>query len=129
MSTAEDPIPSFQGGPNIAMKIPLADYESTLRFYRDVVGLPQLDSYKPDNVFQFGPSLLWLDCMPELKQTEIWLELLASDTTLASDYLSRAGVERCDSVEKLPPGFNGFWIRSPASTVHLITGHLGIPSA
>jgi hypothetical protein len=122
MNTADEPRPSFRGGPNIAMKIPPAEYEATLRFYRDVVGLRQLDSYRPDSVFQFGSSLLWLDCRPEVKQTEIWLELVTPDPTLAAEYLSRSGVERCDSVEKLPPGFDGFWVRSPASIVHLITG-------
>jgi len=101
------------------MKIPPAEYESTLRFYRDVVGLRQLESYKPDSVFQFGSSLLWLDCMPEVKQTEVWLELLTSDTTLAAEYLSRSGVEGCDSVEKLPPGLESFWVRSPAPILHL----------
>ncbi|WP_395749391.1 hypothetical protein [Prosthecobacter sp.] len=113
--------PAFQGGPNIAMKVPLIEYEATLRFYRDVVRLPQLNSYKPDNVFQFGSSLLWLDCVAGIQQAEIWLELLASDTSLAAEHLKRSGVERCDSVETLPTGFDGFWIRSPASVVHLIT--------
>ena len=103
------------------MKVPPAEYEATLRFYRDVIGLPHLDSYKPDSVFQFGSSLLWLDCVPDLQRTEVWLELLTLDTALAAEHLSRAGVERCDAVEKLPPGFDGFWVRSPAAVVHLIT--------
>ncbi|MBE7497714.1 MAG: hypothetical protein HS117_22445 [Verrucomicrobiaceae bacterium] len=122
MSTADELKPSFRGGSNIAMKVPPAEFDATLLFYRDVVGLPQSESHRPDIVFQFGSSLLWLDRAPELQQTEIWLELLTSDTTLAAEHLSRSGVERCDSVEKLPPGFDGFWVRSPASIVHLITG-------
>ncbi len=121
MSTADEPTPDFRGGPNIAMKIPASEFDATLHFYRDVAGLRQLDSYRPDNVFQFGSSLLWLDCVPHLQRTEIWLELLTSDTAAAAQHLSRSGVERCDSVETLPLGFNGFWVRSPASIVHLIT--------
>ncbi|MCX6854589.1 MAG: hypothetical protein NTV80_06755 [Verrucomicrobia bacterium] len=113
--------PSYQGGPNIAMKIPSAEFEATLRFYRDVVGIPLLDAYSPDHVFQYGSSLLWLDSVPGMERTEIWLELLTQDTTLAGEHLARAGVERCDAVEQLPRGFDGFWIRSPASVVHLIT--------
>jgi hypothetical protein len=31
-----------------------------------------------------------------------------------------AGVVRCDRVEPLPEGFEGFWIASPASIVHLL---------
>lgn len=122
MNTTDEPRPLFRGGPNIAMKIPPSEYQTTLQFYRDVIGLPQLDSYRPDSVFQFGSSLLWLDSTPEVEKSEIWLELIASDTAIAAEYLSRSGVERCDSVENLPPGFDGFWIRSPASIVHLITG-------
>jgi hypothetical protein len=117
-----DPVrTSFHGGPNIAMKIPPFEYEATLSFYRDVIGLPLLDSYSPDNVFQYGSNLLWLDCMPELEQTEVWLELLTPDTAVAAEHLSRSGVKRSDSVEVLPVGFDGFWIRSPASIVHLVT--------
>jgi catechol 2,3-dioxygenase-like lactoylglutathione lyase family enzyme len=121
MNATKGTKPAFRGGQNIAMKIPPAEFEETLRFYRDVLGLPQLDSHRPDNVFQSGSSLLWLDCVPDLSRTEIWLELLAPDTVTAAEHLSRWGVERCDSVEKLPPGFDGFWVRSPASVVHLVT--------
>lgn len=113
--------PRYLGGPNIAMKIPLAEYEATLRFYRDVVGLPLLDAYSPDHVFQYGSSLLWLDAVPDIERTEIWLELLTPDTAVAGEHLARSGVERCDAVEPLPAGFDGFWIRSPASVVHLVT--------
>jgi catechol 2,3-dioxygenase-like lactoylglutathione lyase family enzyme len=117
-----DPLrPSFRGGPNIAMKIPPSEYEATVSFYRDVIGLPLLDSYRPDNVFRYGSSLLWLDCVPELERTEVWLELLTPDTAITAEQLSRSGVERSDSVEVLPDGFDGFWIRSPASVVHLVT--------
>lgn len=121
MNPTEESGPPFRGGPNIAMKIPPAEFEATLRFYRDVIGLPQLDSHRPDKVFQYGSCLLWLDCVPDLQRTEIWLELLAPDTATAAEHLSGCGVERCDSVEKLPPGFDGFWVRSPASVVHLVT--------
>ena len=103
------------------MKIPSDEYEATLRFYRDVVGLPLLDAYSPDQVFQYGSSLLWLDSVPEIERTEIWLELVTPDTTIAGEHFARSGVERCDAVEELPAGFDGFWIRSPASVVHLVT--------
>jgi hypothetical protein len=47
--------------------------------------------------------------------------LLTPDTAIAAEQLSRSGVERSDSVEVLPDDFDGFWIRSPASVVHLVT--------
>ncbi len=121
MKSVSETRPAYRGGPNIAMKIPLGEYEATLRFYRDVLGLPRLDAYCPDHVFQYGPSLLWLDSVPEIERTEIWLELLTPDTAIAGEYLARSGVTRCDVVEPLPAGFDGFWIRSPASVVHLVT--------
>jgi catechol 2,3-dioxygenase-like lactoylglutathione lyase family enzyme len=121
MNSVSEEKPVYEGGSNIAMKIPLAEYEATLRFYRDVVGLPLLDAYSPDHVFQYGSSLLWLDSVPDIERTEIWLELLTPDTAMAGEHLARSGVERCDAVEPLPAGFDGFWIRSPASVVHLLT--------
>ena len=121
MNSVSEFIPLYQGGPNIAMKIPLVEYEATLRFYRDVVGLPLLDEYSPDHVFQYGSILLWLDSVSGLERTEIWLELLTPDTAIAGEHLAQSGVMRCDDVEPLPAGFDGFWIRSPASVVHLVT--------
>lgn len=121
MNSVTETKPVYRGGPNIAMKIPLAEYEATLRFYRDVIGLPLLAAYSPDHVFQYGSSLLWLDSVPDIERTEIWLELLTPDTATAGEHIARSGVERCDAVEQLPEGFDGFWIRSPASVVHLVT--------
>ncbi len=121
MTSADETRPSYRGGPNIAMKIPPVEYEATLRFYRDVVGLPLLDAYRLDHVFQYGSSLLWLDSVPDIERTEIWLELLTQDTAIAGEHFAQTGVERCDAVEPLPAGFDGFWIRSPASVVHLVT--------
>lgn len=113
--------PLYRGGPNMAMKIPAAEFDATVRFYRDVVGLPLLDGYGPDTVFQYGASVLWLDCVRDLERAEVWLELLTPDLAAAAQHLDRAGVVRCDAVEPLPAGFDGFWIRSPASVVHLVT--------
>lgn len=122
MKSDSETRPVYRGGPNIAMKIPPGLYEATLQFYRDVVGLPLLNAYSPDHVFQYGPSLLWLDSVPGMERTEIWLELLTSDTAVAGEHFARWGVDRCDAVEPLPAGFDGFWIRSPASVVHLVAG-------
>ncbi len=122
MKSDSETRPVYRGGPNIAMKIPPGLYDATLRFYRDVVGLPLLNAYSPDHVFQYGPSLLWLDSVPGMERTEIWLELLTLDTAVAGEHLARCGVDRCDAVERLPAGFDGFWIRSPASVVHLVAG-------
>ena len=91
----------FEPGKNIAMKIPAHEYENTVRFYRDKV--------------------LWLDCMPGLSQSEIWLEVVTSDIGKASDYLKEQGCHRRDEIESLPNGFRAFWVSSPSNIIHLVS--------
>ena len=112
----------FRGGHNIALKVPPHQWEGTVKFYREVLGLPELKESAPEAVFQFGPNHLWIDRVEAVSQAELWLELVTDDTGAASAHLAAAGIARCDEIEKLPEGFNGFWISSPASIVHLVDG-------
>lgn len=112
----------FAGGRNIAIKIPPHEFDATTRFYRDVLELAQISSYLPSVVFEFGPNLLWLDRVDTIKQAEVWLELRTPNTAEAAEHLAGCNVVRCDTVEKLPEGFDGFWIASPANVVHLVYG-------
>lgn len=112
----------FAGGRNIALKIPVHEYDETLRFYREVLGLKQLREHLPSIVFEFGTNLLWLDQVETMTQAQIWLELRTPDTKVAADQLDRNDVVRCDAVEKLPEGFDGFWISGPGNIVHLVHG-------
>lgn len=50
--------PSFSGGRNIAMKVPPHEYEKVVGFYRDVLGLEQLEDKLPDVCFAFGEPAL-----------------------------------------------------------------------
>lgn len=111
----------FSGGRNIAMKVPPHRYDETVRFYRDVVGLEQIEPGNPDVSFAFGANRLWIDRVETVSQAELWLELTADDVPAAADRLEAAGVVRCDAIEELPDGFNGFWIASPADIVHLVS--------
>ena len=111
---------NFTGGTNIAMKVPTHQWEETVAFYRDVIGLRQLDEHLPHVVFQYGPNQLWVDCAEALSQAEIWLELIASHVADAEAALAGAGVARRDEVEALPPGFEGFWITNSAGIIHLV---------
>jgi catechol 2,3-dioxygenase-like lactoylglutathione lyase family enzyme len=115
-----NPTVNFFAGRNIAMKVPPHLYEATVHFYRDVVGLRQLEKHLPFVVFEFGANQLWLDNVPALSQAEIWLELATDDLTAAAQYLNQANVVRCDEIEPLPEGFEGFWIANPASIIHLV---------
>ena len=112
--------PSFAAGRNIAMKVPPHLYDATIHFYRTVVGLKPIEAHQPSVVFEFGSNQLWIDRVPGLSQSEIWLELVTNSTSEASKHFNAAGVVRCDEIEPLPEGFSAFWISSPASIIHLV---------
>lgn len=117
--------PTFTGGPNVAMKLPPHHFEQALRFYRDTLGLPVTDHDGGSKLVAFGPIRLWLDPCPQFSQTELWLEIVASDTDRAVRHLAQAGITRCDAIEDLPEGFRGFWISSPADIVHIVSEQRG----
>jgi catechol 2,3-dioxygenase-like lactoylglutathione lyase family enzyme len=113
--------PKFAPGDNIAMKIPPHEFPATVAFYRDVLGLGLIDEEKPAIVFDFGGKRLWLDEVPHLSQAEIWLEVKTDDPAAAARHLNTRKVVRCDGVEELPKGFDGFWISNPAGIIHLVS--------
>lgn len=110
----------FAPGRNIAMKVPPHQYEATVRFYRDVVGLTPIDSQPPEVGFEFGDKQLWIDRVPTVSQAEIWLELVTDDLGAAAEQLADAGVVRCDAIEPLPAELPGFWVTNPAAIIHLV---------
>jgi catechol 2,3-dioxygenase-like lactoylglutathione lyase family enzyme len=113
----------FTGGRNIAMKVPPHQWEATVGFYRDVLGLRVLDGppTEPKSVsFEFGPNRLWIDRVEGMSQAELWLELNASDVGGAAELIASSGIDRRDEIEALPEGLEGFWISSPASIIHLV---------
>ena len=116
--------PKFWPGSNIAMKVPLHEYERTVSFYRDILGLKQVEQPEPGSTesscFKFGDKVLWIDRVPEMSQAEIWLEVTTEDIDLASEYLKQVGCTRRDEIEPLPEGLKGFWLSSPANIIHLI---------
>ena len=115
--------PSYNGGRNIAIKVPPHEWEKTVAFYRDILGLPvienNLPSATPTVVFQFGNNQLWVDRVETLSQAEIWLELNTSDITASAQHLRQAGVVRRDEIESLD--FEAFWVSSPAGIIHLVS--------
>jgi len=116
--------PRFAGGPNLAMKVPPHQWETTVAFYRDVLGLDELEPFEgePASVgFAFGTSRLWIDRVAGMSQAELWLELTTDDPAAAAAHLDAApGVARVDEIEPLAPGSPRFWIASPAQVVHLV---------
>lgn len=114
------PHPVFKPGRNIAMKLPERAYYETLAFYRDILELTIIEERDDGALVDFGAVRLHLDRVPHQSQTDLWLEVATDDVEAASKLLAEKGVTRCDEVEKLPPGFQGFWIASPSGTVHLV---------
>jgi catechol 2,3-dioxygenase-like lactoylglutathione lyase family enzyme len=118
--------PSFAGGKNIAMKVPSHQWASVVSFYRDVLGLEVIDhdpsdSATPSVVFAFGSNHLWIDRVDTISQAELWLELVTDDVEAAARHLDLPGIARRDEIEPLGVDFEGFWISSPASIIHLVT--------
>jgi hypothetical protein len=111
----------YKGGKNIAMKVPPHQHDATVRFYRDLLGLEQIEGSAGDSAgFKFGKNNLWIDKVPGMSQAELWLEIVTDDTTKAAKLLADAGIIRCDEIEELGSGFDGFWISSPAAIIHLV---------
>lgn len=111
---------NLRGGINIALKIPSHQYDATIRFYRDVVGLKPFDAKAPAVGFELGPNRLWLDEDATISQAELWLELFTDDHKAALAHLEGKGVVRCDAIEPLGPDFRGGWIMNPANIVHMV---------
>jgi hypothetical protein len=107
------------GGINIAMKVPPHQYEATIAFYRDVVGLKPFTDKAPAIGFVLGPNRLWIDEAPMMSQAEVWLELFTDDFPGAADHFAKTGV-RCDVIEPLGEGFRGGWITNPANIIHML---------
>ena len=110
----------IKGGINIAMKVPSHQYEATVAFYRDVVGLKPFTAKAPAIGFELGPNRLWIDEAPAMSQAEIWLELFTGDHRAALGHLEASGAIRCDPIEPLGKGFRGGWIMNPANIVHMV---------
>ena len=111
--------PRFRGGDNIALKVPAFRFEETVSFYRDVIGLPDLGKEGSSRAFRFGPVTLWVDCVEEGSQTDVWLELFTEDADGAAGWLAEHGTPVRDELEPLA-GVKSPWISTPAGGVHLL---------
>jgi catechol 2,3-dioxygenase-like lactoylglutathione lyase family enzyme len=112
--------PQFEGGRNIALKVPRHEFDRTVAFYRDVLGLPVIGEEGASVTFRFGANRLWVDRVDHLSRAEVWLELATDDSAAAARYLDAQGIQRRDEIESLPEGFDGFWVCNPANVIHLV---------
>jgi predicted enzyme related to lactoylglutathione lyase len=116
--------PKFEGGINIAIKIPKGKYDRTVAFYRDILKL-EVEEKPIDNPtvsrthqVKFRNNIIWLDCVDNYTHSETWLELNVADVENATKYLELHGVETCDEIEKLPATMH--WITDPAGSVFIV---------
>lgn len=116
--------PEFDGGANIAMKIPKVDFERTVAFYRDVLGMPVTRTNEPgvseSARVLFGPVTLWLDRVDNYPRADMWLELHTPDVAAATQHLCAHGVHTQDELEPLSSDFDGHWITNPVGITHLV---------
>ena len=114
----------FNGGINIAIKIPSHKYEVTVAFYRDILNLTVTEvsiehpTISRSHKVEFGPNILWLDCIDNYTHSETWLELRTDNVGEAAEYLKRNGVETHDELEQIPE--DKHWIMDPAGTVFIL---------
>lgn len=114
----------FEGGVNIALKIPKSKYEQTVAFYRNILKLDveerQIDhpTVSKTHRVKFGNNIMWLDCVDNYTHSETWLELNVPDVDRATQHLQASGVATRDELEQLPE--NMHWIQDPAGTVFII---------
>jgi predicted enzyme related to lactoylglutathione lyase len=114
----------FEGGINIAIKIPKSKYEETVAFYRDTLKLEV--SEKPidhptiskTHLVKFGPNNVWLDQVDNYTHAETWMELKTTDVEQATDYLLSRGIRTCDEIEQIPASMH--WITDPAGNVFIL---------
>ncbi|MBY0158564.1 VOC family protein [Paenibacillus lautus] len=106
----------FIGGNNVAIKIPKHKYEETVHFYKEVLRLPYLGFRDGSHAFQHGPNTLWLDCMLNYSQQDVWLEVNTEDPEEAARYLREHRVDRRDEVE-VYENSRGYWISDPCGTI------------
>ncbi len=115
---------TFEGGINIAVKIPKRKYQQTVSFYRDTLKLEVTErsithpTISKTHRVKFGNNVLWLDCVDNYTHGETWLELNVDDVERATDYLTQKGIATCDEIEQLPA--NMHWISDPAGTIFVL---------
>lgn len=115
----------FEGGTNIALKIPKHKYEDTVRYYKDTLKLQVKEepitnpTVSRTHSVVFGPNTLWLDCVDNYTHAEVWLEVNTKNVPNAMEYLADKGVTPKDEFEEIPN--DKHWITDPAGAVMIVS--------
>jgi hypothetical protein len=114
----------FEGGINIAIKIPKSKYDDTVSFYKNILSLQVTEkpitnpTVSRTHEVKFGNNTIWLDCVDNYTHSETWLELKTPDVPAAIAHLKSNGVNTCDELEKIPE--DNHWIMDPSGTVFIV---------
>lgn len=108
--------PRLRPGRNIAIKVPLHQWDDTVSFWRDRAALDVVREGVDSIGFRFGEMTLWIDRVPHQSRGDVWLELFSDDPSAALDHLQSP---RRDELEPLD-GVTGHWTSDPAGTVVLV---------
>jgi predicted enzyme related to lactoylglutathione lyase len=104
--------------------VPSHEYEITLHFYENILGLQRTPAESPDQFetvsFNFGDKNPWIDKIDGLSQSEVWLEIETDDIEAAQHYLIGQGCVIRNEIEPLPESFKGFWLSAPNNIIHLV---------
>jgi hypothetical protein len=103
-------------GRNIAIKVPQHQWDDTVAFYRDKVGLSVVHVLKTSIGFAFGSMTLWIDRVPHQSRGDVWLEVLSDDPDAAIDHLGSPLRDELETLERV----TGHWTSDPAGTVLLV---------
>lgn len=95
-------------------------YEATVEFYRRVLGFKIIEQSDKSVAFDLGSIQLWIDCVDNYSQADVWLELRTGDIKMARKYLQENNVPIRNEIEKLPNGLEGSWISDPAGVIYLV---------
>ena len=115
----------FEGGINIAIKIPKNKYEETVAFYRDILRFEVEErpiknpTVSRTHKVKFGNNTVWLDCVDNYTHSETWLELTTANVDESTKYLQSKGIGTRDELEEIPADMH--WISDPAGTVFILS--------
>ena len=115
----------FGGGALIILRCPSHKYESTVAFYRDILGLRlKQREHQREAIaccFEWSDDAnLTVVRIDKLTHPTIWLTVDATDLPQGQDIFEKSSLLRTDITETLPEGVEGFWSAPPNDMVHII---------
>eukprot|EP01063_Lacrimia_lanifica_P022914 TRINITY_DN3041_c1_g2_i1.p2 TRINITY_DN3041_c1_g2~~TRINITY_DN3041_c1_g2_i1.p2 ORF type:complete len:383 (+),score=149.82 TRINITY_DN3041_c1_g2_i1:107-1255(+) len=116
------PYVMFKGGDAIILKCPAHKFESTVAFYRDILGMQGEQHSASLWSIDWGSGMsLYIARTDRLTHPAVWLTVDCSDPTVAKDILAKHATVRGD-LEPWDPEQpeDSFWTSPPNDLVHLV---------